>query len=56
MSGEFESARAQLVIYFNKVRALRPEGTRQQSPELFLVGLGRRQTGFMEGGPKGKGA
>lgn len=56
MSGEFESARSRLIIHFNKVRVLRPEGTRQQSSELFLVGLGRRQTGSVEGGPRGNGA
>lgn len=45
MSGEFEKARALLGQSFEKVRVLRPEGTRQQSTELFLVGLGLRRPG-----------
>jgi 23S rRNA (uridine2552-2'-O)-methyltransferase len=40
MSGQFEQARANLGRHFNKVRILRPEGTRQESSEIFLVGLG----------------
>lgn len=43
MSGEFEQARRLLVQHFNKVRVLRPEGTRQQSSELFLAGQGLRR-------------
>jgi 23S rRNA (uridine2552-2'-O)-methyltransferase len=45
MSGEFEKARALLGQSFDKVRVLRPEGTRHQSSELFLVGLGLRRPG-----------
>lgn len=40
MSGEFELARRTLNEAFNQVRVLRPEGTRKQSSEVFLVGLG----------------
>jgi 23S rRNA (uridine2552-2'-O)-methyltransferase len=42
MSGEFESARKTLNEAFQQVRVIRPEGTRKQSTELFLVGLGLR--------------
>lgn len=40
MSGEFEAARKTLALAYGQVRVLRPEGTRKQSTELFLVGLG----------------
>jgi 23S rRNA (uridine2552-2'-O)-methyltransferase len=42
MSGEFEGARRALTEAFRQVRVIRPEGTRKQSTELFLVGLGLR--------------
>jgi 23S rRNA (uridine2552-2'-O)-methyltransferase len=45
MSGEFEKARSMLGRAFETVRVLRPEGTRQQSSELFLVGLGLKNSG-----------
>jgi 23S rRNA (uridine2552-2'-O)-methyltransferase len=51
MSGEFEAVRKQLNIHFNKIRVLRPEGTRQQSSELFLVGLGLRRSEVVQGVP-----
>lgn len=51
MSGEFEQIRSELNRHFNKVRVLRPEGTRQQSSELFLVGIGLRRTRVGQGGP-----
>lgn len=50
MSGEFERLRMQLNIHFNKVRVLRPEGTRQESSELFLVGIGLRRAQVVPGG------
>ena len=43
MSGEFEAIRKTLGEAFQQVRVLRPEGTRKQSTELFLVGLGLRR-------------
>ena len=39
---EFEDARAQLRLCFDKVRTLRPKATRDVSYEVFLVGLGFR--------------
>lgn len=44
MSGQFEAARRLTARHFDKVRVLRPEGTRQQSSEVFLVGLGLRRS------------
>lgn len=41
MSEDFKEARAALGADYSKVRVIRPEGTRQQSSELFLVGLGK---------------
>jgi 23S rRNA (uridine2552-2'-O)-methyltransferase len=55
MSGEFEKARAELRKHFNKVQAIRPEGTRHASSELFLVGLGLKRSGFAPGGNSGFG-
>jgi len=40
MSNDFQSARAALAGHFESVKVIRPEGTRQQSSELFLVGMG----------------
>jgi 23S rRNA (uridine2552-2'-O)-methyltransferase len=42
MSEDFNAARQSLAKNYAEVRVIRPEGTRQQSSELFLVGLGRR--------------
>jgi 23S rRNA (uridine2552-2'-O)-methyltransferase len=42
MSDEFPKARVALQELFAEVRAIRPEGTRSASSELFLVGLRRR--------------
>jgi len=52
MSGEFEKARTMLEQAFDKVRVLRPEGTRQQSSELFLVGQGLRRPAGTGSGSK----
>lgn len=39
---EFEQARDALRAVFDKVRIIRPEATRDESYEIFLVGLGFR--------------
>jgi 23S rRNA (uridine2552-2'-O)-methyltransferase len=45
MSGEFPQAKRGLQKHFDKVRVLRPDGTRRESSELFLVGQGlKRET------------
>jgi len=41
---EFEQARDALRAVFEKVRTIRPEATRDESYEVFLVGLGFRAT------------
>lgn len=43
MSDEFTAARKALAALFAEVRAIRPEGTRSSSAEIFLVGLGRKR-------------
>jgi 23S rRNA (uridine2552-2'-O)-methyltransferase len=40
---EFDEARAALRESFGKVRVIRPEATRDESYEVFFVGLGFRQ-------------
>ena len=45
MSEDFASARASLAKSYRDVRVIRPESTRKQSSEVFLVGLGRRGDG-----------
>jgi 23S rRNA (uridine2552-2'-O)-methyltransferase len=42
MSGEFPKAKEAVRRLFEEVRAIRPEGVRSNSFELFLVGLRRR--------------
>jgi 23S rRNA (uridine2552-2'-O)-methyltransferase len=39
---EFDEARKRTAALFDKVRVIRPEGTRSDSYELFLVGIGKR--------------
>jgi 23S rRNA (uridine2552-2'-O)-methyltransferase len=39
---EFEQARTAIRAVFDKVRVIRPEATRDESYEVFLVGLGLR--------------
>jgi 23S rRNA (uridine2552-2'-O)-methyltransferase len=41
---EFEDARNAAREVFGKVRVIRPQATRNESYEVFLVGLGRRDT------------
>ncbi len=45
---EFEQAREALRKHFVKVRVLKPEAVREESYELFLVGLGRREVSLGE--------
>ncbi len=40
MGGEFEAARARLRACYQEVKVMRPEGTRKNSVEVFLVGRG----------------
>jgi 23S rRNA (uridine2552-2'-O)-methyltransferase len=40
MSEEFQAAKSAVAERYREVRIIRPSGTRQQSSELFLVGLG----------------
>lgn len=42
--GEFDEARSKTRQHFGKVRVIRPEATRDESYELFLVGLGFVET------------
>lgn len=39
--GEFDEARAAMRAAFGRVRIIRPKATRDESYEVFLVGLGR---------------
>jgi 23S rRNA (uridine2552-2'-O)-methyltransferase len=40
MSGDFQAARAAVIERYERVQVIRPEGTRTQSSELFVVGVG----------------
>jgi 23S rRNA (uridine2552-2'-O)-methyltransferase len=42
MSEDFQAARRAVAEAYERCQVIRPEGTRSQSSELFLVGLGRR--------------
>jgi 23S rRNA (uridine2552-2'-O)-methyltransferase len=42
MSGDFQEARRALAAAYAKSQVIRPDATRSQSSEVFLVGLGRR--------------
>ena len=42
MSEDFAQAKERVRLLFSEVRVLRPEATRSQSYELFLVGIGRK--------------
>ena len=42
MSDDFPKAKERVRLLFSEVRVLRPEATRSQSYELFIVGLGRK--------------
>lgn len=40
MSGDFQAARQAVAAVFERVQVIRPEATRTQSSEVFVVGLG----------------
>jgi len=42
MSGDFQEARAAVTRAYARSQVIRPDATRSRSPEVFLVGLGRR--------------
>jgi 23S rRNA (uridine2552-2'-O)-methyltransferase len=42
MGGDFPAAKAEVTELFQSVRVIKPKGTRDNSVEVFLVGLGRR--------------
>ncbi|MCB9613520.1 MAG: RlmE family RNA methyltransferase [Sandaracinus sp.] len=48
---EFEAGREALRKHFAKVRVLKPEAVREESYELFLVGIGRREVSLGESKP-----
>lgn len=43
MSGDFDAARRAVVERYSSVKVIRPESTRKQSSEVFLVGVGARR-------------
>jgi 23S rRNA (uridine2552-2'-O)-methyltransferase len=43
MSNDFPAARDKVRALFDEVKTIRPEGTRSQSAEVFVVGLGRKR-------------
>jgi 23S rRNA (uridine2552-2'-O)-methyltransferase len=44
MSGDFQEARKGLAQNYERVQVIRPEGTRTQSSEVFLVGMGLKKS------------
>jgi 23S rRNA (uridine2552-2'-O)-methyltransferase len=42
MSGDFKAAEVQVRAGYETVRTIRPEGTRQVSTEVFVVGMGKK--------------
>ncbi|HEX2731751.1 MAG TPA: RlmE family RNA methyltransferase [Polyangiaceae bacterium] len=42
MGGDFPAAKAEVSALFSSVRVIKPKGTRDNSVEVFLVGLGRK--------------
>jgi 23S rRNA (uridine2552-2'-O)-methyltransferase len=43
MSGDFPKAKAEIARLYEEVRAIKPEGTRASSYELFLIGIRRKK-------------
>jgi 23S rRNA (uridine2552-2'-O)-methyltransferase len=52
MSGDFQTARKALADRYDEVKTIRPSGTRQQSSEVFLVGLGLRPAAAVDAAPE----
>ena len=42
MSGDYKDAEMQVRKAYDTVKTIRPEGTRQVSSEVFVVGMGRK--------------
>jgi 23S rRNA (uridine2552-2'-O)-methyltransferase len=42
MSGDFKAAEVRVRAAYEAVRTIRPEGTRQASTEVFVIGMGKR--------------
>lgn len=42
MSGDYKAAELQVRAAYDTVRTIRPEGTRQVSSEVFVVGMGKK--------------
>jgi 23S rRNA (uridine2552-2'-O)-methyltransferase len=42
MSGDYKAAETEVRLAYDTVRTIRPEGTRQVSSEVFVVGMGKR--------------
>ncbi|HYJ07626.1 MAG TPA: RlmE family RNA methyltransferase [Polyangiaceae bacterium] len=42
MSGDYKAAETEVRKAYTSVRTIRPEGTRQNSSEVFVVGMGKR--------------
>lgn len=47
MSNDFTKARDAVKRVYQEVRTIKPEGTRSNSYEVFLIGLGKRALGFV---------
>ena len=45
MSGDFQEARRAVGETYSRAQVIRPDATRSRSPEVFLVGLGRKKSG-----------
>jgi 23S rRNA (uridine2552-2'-O)-methyltransferase len=43
MSGDYKAAENQVRQAFETVKTIRPEGTRQNSSEVFVIGMSKRQ-------------
>ncbi|MFZ5895640.1 MAG: SAM-dependent methyltransferase [Myxococcota bacterium] len=43
MSGDFQEARKAMQERYDRVQVIRPEGTRSQSSEVFMVGIGLKR-------------
>lgn len=44
MSGDYKAAELQVRKHYEMVKTIRPDGTRQNSTEVFVIGMGRRET------------